>query len=277
MTHMVKIVRDKLNSKNPFLRKSAVAALQIPRLVRRLASEAEDYLKYPPVICNSFPKSGTHLLKQILEALPEVEEYGTLWATMPSLSFKERTPAELLAKIHRLVPGELVSAHLFYREEYHRALAQKNAAHFFIFRDPRDCVISEAHYLTFMNRWHRMHRYYRELPSPEERISLAITGSNNPDFPYSYPSIAERYKKYLGWLHQDGVLAVKFEELISERRKEAVRGIVKHYLERSGQKADEDLIVRRALTSIDPSRSRTFRNGRAGGGRMFLPRGIRNR
>lgn len=240
-------------------------ALQIPRFKKRLFCKDKDYLSFPPVLCNSFPKSGTHLLKQILEVLPLVNDYGTFWATMPSLSFKERLPEELLSKIYKLVPGEIVTAHLLYNEKYHKALGRKNAVHFFIYRDLRDVVISEAYYLTFMNKWHCLHRYYNSLPSNEARISFAIEGASVPGFQYCYPNIAERFRRYMGWLSKSEVYTIKFEDLVSEQQEEVVTGIVKFYLEHFQQESNEELIVRNALANISPSNSHTFRQGKVRG------------
>ena len=53
-----------LQHKNPFVRQAVRGALHIPRVIQLYASEGS------PVIANSVPKSGTHLLDQIVAALP---------------------------------------------------------------------------------------------------------------------------------------------------------------------------------------------------------------
>lgn len=70
--------------KNPFFRKSLAIGKQIPRLVKRTKSDPDDYKCNPPVIANSFPKSGTHLLLQILEQLPGLTNYGSFIASRNS-------------------------------------------------------------------------------------------------------------------------------------------------------------------------------------------------
>ncbi len=250
--------------KNAVLRKSAAFARQLPRAFARALASPENYSERPPAIANSFPKSGTHLLLQILEAFPGTKNYGTFLASMPSVTFRERSAARTLGPIRRIAPGELVSAHLFYSSDYADALARKNTAHFFIYRDPRDVVVSEAHYLTKMNRWHRLHRFFRSLPSIESQIAFSITGATEEGFPYDYPNVARRFHRYHEWINHPDVFAIRFEELRGEGREDIVRRIVEFYLARSKRKGDVETWTKAALDSIQPSRSHTFRSGKAG-------------
>jgi sulfotransferase 6B1 len=255
------------------VRKSWGLALQAPRAIRRARSSAEDYSQRPIVLANSFPKSGTHLLLQIVEALPGVRSYGSFLASMPSLTQRERSAAEHLRRIRRMVPGELVPAHLMHDPRYAAELAGRNCVHFFIYRDLRDVAVSEAHYLTYMNRWHRLHRYFRALPNDEERIAFAIRGATDPGFPVDYPGIGERFRRYERWLLEPSVLALRYEDLRSTRLDSTVKGMVQHFLARCGDRRDADEITARAVAGIDPARSHTFRAGRARGWeRAFTPR-----
>ena len=264
------MLKGLLNQRSALVRKSAVGLLQVPRTWRRLAAGRADYQKRPPIICNSFPKSGTHLLAQVLEALPGVRTYGTFIASMPSVPFRERSQAATLRKLHRVAAGELVAAHLFFDDAYADVLTQRHAVHYFIYRDLRDVAISEAHYLTYMNRWHRLHRYYRKMDSDEQRITWAIRGESDPAFAYDYPDIAQRFERYSGWLDCKDVCAVRFEDLIGLQRRDEIARIVRYYLDHSGRLGDVDQIVNKAFKLIDPALSRTFRKGQAGGWRDVL-------
>ena len=102
--------------------------------------------------------------------------------------------------IKNVVPGEIVPAHIFHRDEYEEEMENRFFIHFFIYRDPRDVVISEAHYYATMNRWHRMHSYFSSLRNLDEQILTAITGVSHPGFRYDYPNVAERFSRYRGWL-----------------------------------------------------------------------------
>ena len=233
-----------------------------------MRSQPEAFLRTPPIIANSVPKSGTHLLTQVLGALAD-RDYGTFWTSVPSLPYRELPRASMLRAVSRTVPGELVSAHLFFDPEFDEVLQSQNAVHVFIYRDPRDIVVSEAHYLTNVNTWHGLHRAFRALDSDEERISLAIMG-NGVGQRYDYPDVGTRVRRYLGWLQRPGVLAIRFEDLVGEARTATVQDIVRRYAERARGPSNERELLTRALTAIDPKRSFTFREGRAEGWRGVL-------
>lgn len=249
--------------KHPFYRKGKAKLRQIPRALRRWRASPEDYVATPPVLCNSVPKSGTHLLLQIVNALPGVVPFGTFFASQPSLSFRVTPGAIMADRLAKLAPGESAGAHLFYHPDCDQALRQVHAAHFLIYRDPRDVVVSEAIYLAEMNRWHRMHRYFKARPDRAGQIQLAIEGL--ADCPYDYPDIGRRYAAYTDWLNQPGVHAVRFEDLIGAQRDQALEGIIRFYLEKRPESVDFGAVFDRVVEAIDPNRSHTFREGKSGG------------
>lgn len=257
------------------LRKSFDAVRQVPRAVRRWTARPADYERAPPVLANSFPKSGTHLLLRIVESFPDVRFYGAFLASMPSLTFRERTVAAHLRRIGRIAPGEALPAHLFHDERYALALAERRIVHFFIHRDPRDVAVSEAHYLTHMNRWHRMHPWFRRLPDMASRIELSIRGATDPDVPYDYPDIAARFGRYRGWLDREDVFPVRYEDLMSDRRERTVNGMIEFFAARGGRVGDRPVALAAALAGFDPLRSHTFREGGTGGWREAFPGPLR--
>ena len=248
--------------KNPFVRKSIARLLRIPRFTKRLLSINEEYNLTPPVLVNSFPKSGTHLLVQIVEAIPGAVNYGTFIASMmSSMIFRERPVKKHIKVLKLIVPNEIVSAHLFYLPDYEKILNSMNCVHFFIYRDLRDVVISEVHYLTFMNRWHRLHPYYKKLPDLNTRISLAINGFENEEIGIDYPNIAKRFKRYSGWLESENVCAIKFEDLVGKKRRETIERMMVFYQSHLYQKVDISELVEKAIANINPQESHTFRKG----------------
>ena len=219
-------------------------------------------LKNPPILANSFPKSGTHLLIQILQAIPDIRDWGLFLASTPSFSFREITEEKMARKILGIVPNELVSAHMFYSEKVAKALAQKNGVHFFIYRDPRDIVISEAHYLTQMNTWHRLHKYFKTLPDINSRIMFSITGAIDPNFPYDYPNIAARFNRYKRWIGHPEVFSLRFEDLIQVGNEALIKQILHFYVQKSGKQFDLNNLAEKAVSNINPKNSHTFREGK---------------
>lgn len=260
--------------KSVVLKKAWRLTAAAPRVWHGWSASPTDYRQRPPVLANSFPKSGTHLLVQILGALPGLRDWGNFWASQPSFSFRESKPPSMAARVKRAAPGELVGGHLYFSSEVKRALEERNVAHFFIYRDPRDVVVSEAHYLTHMNRWHRMHGAFKKLPSPEERLLLSINGIEGDGV--GYPNVARRFERFRGWLGDPGVCSMRYEQLVSSEREEVVKRIIDYYCERSGCDADRQRLVEASLAAIDPARSHTFRSGRAGGWRLEFDEGAKS-
>ena len=170
------------------------------------------------------------------------------------------------------MPGEIIRGHLYFDPRYAEELAQRHAVNYFIYRDPRDVVVSEAHYLRDMNRWHRLHPYFRRLTSIEDAIMLSITGFDPPVPGINYPNIAARFARYHGWLERDDCLAIRFEDLTSERQPELIRQIAEFYAPRTGSTFDLEASVQTMSTRIAPQKSHTFRSGKkAGWQREFTP------
>jgi hypothetical protein len=257
----------RLRKRSQMVRKAAALTGQLPRALRRITARPAAYRFHPPILANSFPKSGTHLLVQLLEALPGVRDFGTFIASQPTVTFRERSHAQHLRKLRRLVPGELAGAHLFHDPAYAAALRERNVRHVFLYRDLRDVAVSEAYYLASMNRWHRMHSYFARLPSMAERISLAIEGDGA--VPYDYPDIGARFARYAGWLAEPDVLGIRFEDLVSDAREATLRRIVMHCRPGTGE-AEAGELARRLEGAVNPDRSHTFREGRAGTWREAL-------
>jgi hypothetical protein len=266
---MLTILKRGLSSRNGFARKAAIAALQVPKWWHRFRARPGDYLAAPPVLANSFPKSGTHLLFQIVDGLPNTANYGAFLASMTSsFQYRTRSPANVSRFIRGFVPGEIVRGHLFYDAQYAEDLARKNVVHLFVYRDPRDVVVSEAHYLRDMNRWHRLAPHFRKLASLDEAIMLSITGFDPPITGLEYPNIGARFARYQGWLRRDDCLPIRFEDLASESRPAVIRRIAEFYARHCAAGLDIDACVAAMTACIAPEKSHTFRSGKKAGWQM---------
>ena len=255
-----------LTSKNPFVRKATAAALLVPRACAKASGNSPEYERRCPVLANSFPKSGTHLLQQIVRGISGLRDYGVLLSSMTSsFQFCERTPGNMVQCLRRIVPGEMLRGHVQYHESYASVLRERRVVHYFIYRDPRDVVLSEARYLAKMNRWHRLHSYFRNL-SDEEAILLSINGIKDT-IALRYPDVAERFAKFHGWLHCPDTLAIKFEDLRGDKRDWAICEISQFYVDRAAIVLSTEKLAAQMANSIDPTKSHTMRVGRSGGWR----------
>ena len=228
----------------------------------RFPSQAVDL---PVLLGISFPKSGTHLLDQILLGFSEVAPYSkrlhSFYAEYEGESGAKRAPEQALRWLDSLRPRDVVSAHLFARPEAVARVCSPKFIPYFIFRDPRDVVVSHVFYVTDMESRHVHHTYYQSLPDFDSRLKVSILG--RPDSDIEFPNIADRFAPYLDWLSHSEVLAIHFEDLVHDRAGTLTR-IMDHLLARVPLQAPRDLILEALGASINPAKSPTFRSGKTG-------------
>ncbi len=174
-----------------------------------------------------------------------------------SFQFREATAAAMCRKIRSLLPGEIACGHLFFDPASSREIARQNVVHYFIYRDPRAVVVSEAHDLWEMNRWHRLSPHFRQLETLEDAITFAIRGFERPLPGIDYPNIAARFARYRGWLESAHCLAVRYEDLCSAERPRVIEVMASCYRSH----ARDSMIIEAMTQHIQPHRSHTFRSG----------------
>jgi sulfotransferase family protein len=231
----------------------------------RFSSVAAPKSGWPILLGISFPKSGTHLLDQILLGFNRVAPFSrrlhSFYAEYEGESGRKRSPEQALAWLDSLRPGDVASAHLFARDEVVKRVCGPDFIPYFIFRDPRDVVVSHVFYVTDMEARHVHHEYYQSLPDFNSRLNVSILG--RPDTSIEFPNIADRFAPYLGWLDQPTVMKIHFEDLINDRVATLNR-IIDHFLSRVPLQAPRELLLDSLESSINPSRSPTFRSGKTG-------------
>jgi hypothetical protein len=220
---------------------------------------------WPILLSISFPKSGTHLLDQILLGFSKVAPFSkrlhSFYAEYEGESGRKRLPEQAFAWLDSLQPGDIASAHLFARPEAVARVCSPGFVPYFIFRDPRDVVVSHVFYVTEMEARHIHHDFYASLPDFNARLTVSILG--RPDAGIEFPDIAARFTPYLGWLDRPEVLSLHFEELINDRAV-ALGRIMNHLLVRVPISAPRQQILDCLEGSINPQRSPTFRSGKTG-------------
>lgn len=220
---------------------------------------------WPILLGISFPKSGTHLLDQIVLGFSRVAPFSrrlhSFYAEYEGETGRKRAPGQALAWLDSLGPGDVASAHLFARPEAVARVTSSAFVPYFIFRDPRDVVVSHVFYVTEMEERHVHHKHYAALPDFDSRLKVSILG--RPDADVEFPDIAGRFTPYLGWLEHPEVLTLHFEDLINDRNLTLTR-IMDHFLSRVPLRVPRQLILECLESSINPSRSPTFRSGKTG-------------
>lgn len=219
----------------------------------------------PVLLGISFPKSGTHLLDQILLGFSNVAPYAkrlhSFYAEYEGESGKKRTPESALAWLDSLKPNDIASAHLFARPYAIKKVCSQKFIPYFIFRDPRDVVVSHVFYVTEMESKHVHHAYYQSLPDFDARLKVSILG--RPDSDIEFPNISERFTPYMDWLNEKEVLSIHFEDLIHNRIETLTR-IMNHFLDKVPLQTQGQLILDSLESAINPTKSPTFRSGKTG-------------
>ncbi|MEO8355650.1 MAG: sulfotransferase domain-containing protein [Chloroflexota bacterium] len=249
---------------NPLLRHLIYGTEKLAQRIR-FSSIPAPQNGWPVLLGISFPKSGTHLLDQVLLGFSKVAPFSkrvhSFYAEYEGESGRKRSPGQALAWLDSLRPCDVASAHLFARPDAVARVTSEAFVPYFIFRDPRDVVVSHVFYVTGMEARHVHHQYYASLPDFDSRLNVSILG--RPDADVEFPDIAGRFTPYLGWLEHPKVLTLHFEDLINDRPSALTR-IMDHFLARAPLRVARRLILESLESSINPSRSPTFRSGKTG-------------
>lgn len=224
----------------------------------------------PILFANSFPKSGTHLLTQILNGFSQFAPFVNS-GLPPVLSFegksgKLRDPKIMAGELEQFLPGDIGYGHVHAYPELVEMLTASGKAAFFIYRDPRDVVVSHVHYVVELNSEHVHHRHYtEELNNFEDRLETSIRGL--PDAEQPFPNVRKRFAPYLDWLSQKAVHSLRFEDLINAQEKSLQKII--EFVKMRGFALDQviNLVTSHLRKNIDPKQSPTFRSGKIGGWR----------
>ena len=246
---------------------------QTEKLVQqvRFISIPKPHNDWPTLLSISFPKSGTHLLDQILLGFSNVAPFSkrvhSFYAEYEGESGAKHNPEQALTWLDSLRPLDVASAHLFARPDAVKCVCSPAFVPYFIFRDPRDVVVSHVFYVTDMEAHHVHHEYYQSLPDFNARLTVSILG--RPDADIEFLNIADRFAPYLGWLDHSEVLSIHFEDLILDRDAALTR-IMNHLLSRASLPTSRRLILDALETSINPKKSPTFRSGKTGEWRKYF-------
>lgn len=223
----------------------------------------------PLVLCNSYPKSGTHLLYQILYSLPGLKVWDDI-VSVQALCGIMNSPSHVKWKIGSAPQNSIVRSHLMYCDEVLEVLQEFDAKVIFIYRDLRDVAVSHARWITKEPRIF-LHEHYLDLDNFDQQLMSSIKGvpvgtpfgSN-----VSQPDIGQDFSRWKGWIDDPNVFAVKFEDLVGARgngseeiRLNTINQIV-NFL--NIDLSAEQIEAQFASEVMNPKESHTFRKGGKG-------------
>lgn len=225
----------------------------------------------PPIFGNSKPKSGSHLLLQILNGFTQIMPYKYVEAEPVRTINKNggrRTVDEIAQDLLHVPRGVIGWGYVEASPENVSVLCQPGNVNYFMYRDPRDMLVSQVFFATDMHEGHAMHEFYGSLPDFGERLKFAITGIDRDGL--KMVSVRQRYKGVFEWLNQPYVMCVRFEDLIN-KRDETLNAMLDE-VEKAGYKIPRprDNSLEILVEAIQPKKSHTFRSGKTGGWKEYF-------
>jgi len=220
----------------------------------------------PPVFGNSKPKSGSHLLLQILNGFTQIMPYRYVDADPIRTINKDggRRTMDRVAEDLRNVPQGVIGwGYVEASSENVAVLCQPNRVNYFIYRDPRDMLVSQVFFATDMHEEHGMHEYYKSLPDFGARLNVAITGIERDGL--KMVSVKQRYEGVFQWLDQKHVMCLRFEDLINHR--DTTLNAMLDEVEKTGYRIPtlREKALSVLIEAIQPKKSHTYRSGKTGG------------
>ncbi|MDR6224329.1 sulfotransferase domain-containing protein [Desmospora profundinema] len=226
--------------------------------------------KKPTVMINSVPKSGTHLMVQIIQGIPGFHLCKYYYqSTLSDIRFNPE--------------GVVAVGHFPYNEKLFDNLKKWGIRLFFISRDPRDVAVSLAHFYMRDNlKDHPMHTYFKKYTkSHTERLSVIINGADltHTEIPSKhgwtgYPNLYQHLAPIYQWFRQPVIIKTTFEKLVDPqtRTKELTRFIDYLWEDIRPLNLSKQEIMERMNDNIRPLQSSTFRKGEVGTWKNeFLP------
>jgi sulfotransferase 6B1 len=221
------------------------------------------------VLCNSYPKSGTHLLYQILYSIPGLQKWDDI-VSVQALCGVMNSADHIRWKVGSAPDHSIVRSHLMYCDEILDIFKEFNCKTLFIYRDLRDVAVSHARWVTKEERIF-LHDLYLRQPSFDVQLMSSIKGvpvGSPLGSNVSQPDIGSDFLRWSGWVKDSETLAVKFEDLVGERgggsetkRIDIVQQILDHLsISMPGHQVTEKF----ASYTLNPSESHTFKKGGKG-------------
>ena len=210
----------------------------------------------PIIIINSIPKSGTHLLLQLILGYKNTSRYRWI--------YKEDD-------INGIKPGEVILAHLDFSRKAQKLMRNKNIKMIFVYRDLRDISVSLLHFIIRNQYNHPMNPYIMKTsPSNERRLLTIIKGERQVPFnrysPFVVPPIDYYARKKSQWLTDRNVCNVSFEQLRKSERSldKSLRRIIEYLHGHPYDDKSLPAILNRMKKNVNHAKSDTFRKGQIG-------------
>ncbi|MDP4550832.1 sulfotransferase domain-containing protein [Alkalihalobacillus macyae] len=218
----------------------------------------------PPFVLNSIPKSGTHLVKQILQGIPGMQHHPD----KGMFGHFDNQGKLQLDRVEALSDNEFVNGHLFYSQTWDAFFKKLNMKQVFVMRDPRDVIVSYAYFIPTLKIHPLYETFQQEGFTHQDRMKFLIEGGQpiTPKKPYQ-PNVDDWYTSFSRWTEQADVFSMRFEELVSseKERLQLLHRLVKFLWGEEEVPFTRPVMVRKMIENINPETSPTYRKGKVGG------------
>ncbi|WP_199620706.1 sulfotransferase domain-containing protein [Paenibacillus alkalitolerans] len=214
----------------------------------------------PKVLAIGIPCSGINLLSQIVVGNPLLTE--GLWVNQ-----WYEDSEDMYKDLKETKPGEVRFGHLYYTSQLKIYLNENDFRRFFIYRDPRDSIVSYLFHVTALEKTHAHHKYFvNALKDDEDRLMKLITGfAESKDIAaqygleeLGYGNVTHHFLPYLRWLEDPGTCAVRYEDLVNggeTRRKQIIRMIDYLWDRIGGAGLDKEILASAMEKNLYPGMS----------------------
>jgi Sulfotransferase domain len=218
-----------------------------------------------PFILNTIPKSGTHLLKQLLLGMnPNVITNNPHHVLYGAPEFNKNEDIE---RLNHMEANQFIHGHFYYMHFWKDLFDKNDLKQIFLIRDLRDIVLSYSYFIDKLPNHPLFKSFYENQTSTQDRCLTLINGMTDPKLNLVYPSIDTWFGSFQGWMELSNVLTVKYEDLNPSHPAcdETLERIIAFLWEDGPMPMNKDEMIKQMIQSINPKSSPTFRKGKSGG------------
>lgn len=235
--------------------------------------------KRGPLMLNGVPKSGTNLVAAILAGLGLQRVNRTHISAYHLVEHPDGAPARRVRQspmewhdiFSKCPDTSFIFAHHWHDDKLIAIVELFRSPVVFVYRDPRDVVISRAHYELRTNgkiSKRESSRMLRQTASFDRCVEQIIDGI--PDLPEDHilrQSVDRSIGRYVGWIKQRNTISVRYEDLVGVDSRTA-EGQIRRMAAHSFLNLN-DLRLQQAMAALNV-RPSTFRKGVVGGWRQEM-------